>query len=166
MASSAARAKPTRDGTNSDEPPSGTSPMLTKASEKYADSAATTRSQASARESPIPAAGPLTPAMTGLGIRRMPVISGWYRSVRILYTSTVPPPASSAASFRSAPLEKARPAPVMRTARTSGFSVTSVIASSRSAENCRFHAFIRSGRFSSTFAPGPRRYRLMVSYWR
>ena len=166
MASSAARAKPTRDGTNSDEPPSGTRPMLTKASEKYADSAATTRSQASARESPIPAAGPLTPAMTGLGIRRMPVISGWYRSVRILYTSTGPPPASSAASFRSAPLEKARPAPVMRTARTSGFSVTSVIASRRSAENCRLHAFIRSGRFSSTFAPGPRRYRLTVSYWR
>src|SRR6185437_10320446 len=166
MASSAARAKPTRDGTHSDDPPSGTSPMLTKASEKYADSAATTRSQASARESPIPAAGPLTPAMTGLGIRRMPVISGWYRSVRILYTSTVPPPASSVVSFRSAPLEKARPAPVMRIARTSGFSVTSVIASHRSAENCRLHAFIRSGRFSSTFAPGPRRYRLTVSYWR
>src|SRR5580692_4186163 len=57
MASSAARAKPTREGTNSDEPPSGTSPMLTKASEKYADSAATTRSQASARDMPIPAAG-------------------------------------------------------------------------------------------------------------
>ena len=135
MASSAARAKPTRDGTNSDEPPSGTSPMLTKASEKYADSAATTRSQASARESPIPAAGPLTAAMTGLGIRRMPVISGWYRSVRIWYTSTVPSPPCSAASFRSAPLEKARPAPVTRTARTPGSSVTSRIAASKSREN-------------------------------
>ena len=34
MAISAARVKPTRDGTNSDEPPSGTRPMLTKASRK------------------------------------------------------------------------------------------------------------------------------------
>jgi hypothetical protein len=77
----------------------------------------------------------LTAAMTGLGICRMPVISGWYRSVRIRYTSTVPSPACSAASFRSAPLEKARPAPVIKTARTPGSSVTSRIAASRSREN-------------------------------
>ena len=76
MASSAARVKPTRDGTNSDEPPSGTRPMLTKASWKNADSAATMRSQASARDRPIPAAGPLTAAMTGLGISRSPVMIG------------------------------------------------------------------------------------------
>ena len=55
--------------------------MLAKTSWKKADSAATTRSQASARDSPIPAAGPLTAATTGLGISRRPVISGWYRSV-------------------------------------------------------------------------------------
>ncbi len=79
MASCVALVKPTRDGTSSEEPPSGTSPMLTKASWKNADSAATIRSQASARESPIPAAGPLTAAMTGLGMCRMPVMIGWYR---------------------------------------------------------------------------------------
>ena len=67
--------------------------MLTKASWKNADSAATIRSQASARESPIPAAGPLTAAMTGLGICRMPVMIGWYRSVSRWYTSISPPPA-------------------------------------------------------------------------
>ena len=133
--------------------------MLTKASWKNADSAATTRSQASARDRPIPAAGPLTAATTGLGIRRMPVISGWYRSVRIVYTSGEPSPAPawSADSFRSAPLEKARPAPVMSTARTPGSPVTTRIASFRSAANCAFQAFSRSGRLSSTLAPAPRR---------
>ena len=51
-------------------PPSGTRPMLTKARRKKADSAATIRSQASASEQPIPAAGPLTAAITGFGISR------------------------------------------------------------------------------------------------
>jgi hypothetical protein len=131
--------------------------MLTKAREKYADSAATTRSQASARERPIPAAGPFTAARTGLGIRRMPVISGWYRSVSTRYTSIGSRSARSVTSLRSAPLEKARPAPVTTTARTSGSSVTSRIAARRSRENWSLHAFIRSGRLSSIFAPGPRR---------
>ncbi len=55
--------------------------MLTNASRKYADSAAMIRSQASASEQPMPAAGPCTAATTGLGIRRMPVMIGWYSSV-------------------------------------------------------------------------------------
>jgi len=51
--------------------------MLTNASRKNADSAATTRSQARAIEQPTPAAAPLTAATTGLSIRRMPVTIGW-----------------------------------------------------------------------------------------
>ena len=58
----------------------------------------------------------MTAATTGLGIRRMLVIIGWYRSVSTRYTSIGPFSACSAAS-RSAPVEKARPAPVMTTAR-------------------------------------------------
>ena len=50
--------------------------MLTKASTKNADSAATTRSHASASEAPIPAAGPLTAATTGFGISRIPRMIG------------------------------------------------------------------------------------------
>ena len=68
IAISAARVCPTRAGMKSEEPPSGTRPMLTKASRKYADSRATIRSQASASEQPIPTAGPLTAASTGLGM--------------------------------------------------------------------------------------------------
>ncbi len=77
MAISAARAMPTRLATKAEAPPSGTSPMLTKASMKYALSAARTRSQARASESPIPTAGPWTAATTGLSIARMPLMIGW-----------------------------------------------------------------------------------------
>jgi hypothetical protein len=41
--------------------------MFTKASRKYADSALTTRSHASASDSPIPTHGPFTAATTGKG---------------------------------------------------------------------------------------------------
>jgi hypothetical protein len=43
--------KPTLAGTSSDDLPSGTSPMLTNASRKSADSAAMIRPQASAKDS-------------------------------------------------------------------------------------------------------------------
>jgi hypothetical protein len=77
IAISAARVNPTREGTSSDEPPSGTRPMFTNASRKYADSAALTRSQMSASDTPIPAAGPWTALTTGLGIWRMLMMIGW-----------------------------------------------------------------------------------------
>ena len=51
--------------------------MFTKASPNTADSAAQIRSQASASEQPIPTAGPLTAATTGLGSSRMPLMIGW-----------------------------------------------------------------------------------------
>ncbi len=72
-----ARPAPARAGTKMDDPPSGTRPMLTNASSRYADSVASTRSQASASEQPIPTAGPLTAATTGFGMRRTPVMIGW-----------------------------------------------------------------------------------------
>ena len=85
--------------------------MLTNASTKNADSAATTRSQASARDSPMPAAAPCTPATTGLGISRIPVMIGWYCRVSLPYTSGGPSSVRSARfSRRSAPLENALPA--------------------------------------------------------
>ena len=69
--SSVARAIPMRVGSHSEEPPSGTSPMFTNASRKYALSAARIRSQHSASEQPMPTAGPLTAATTGLGSSRI-----------------------------------------------------------------------------------------------
>jgi hypothetical protein len=58
-------------------PESGTRPMLTKAGMKVAESAAIRRSQAAANESPAPAAGPLTEAMTGFSSARTARTFGW-----------------------------------------------------------------------------------------
>ncbi len=114
----------------------------------------------------MPAAAPCTPATTGLGISRIPMMIGWYRCVSLPYTSGTPPSVRSARfSRRSAPLENALPAPVTSTARTPGSSPTARNAASRSTENWVFHAFRDSGRFSSIFAAPPRRYRLTVSYF-
>src|SRR5580698_2337798 len=54
----------------------------------------------------------------------------------------------------------------MASALISGSSPAFCMASSRSRANWAFHAFIRSGRLSTSFAPAPRRYTLTVSYWR
>ena len=133
--------------------------MFTNASEKEADSAATTRSPASASDRPAPAAGPFTAVTTGLGISRMRVTIGWYQVTRADLVSTCPS-ASLAAdrpSLRSAPEQNARPAPVSMTARTWSSAATSVSTLSRSAESSLDQAFSRSGRFSSIFtAPGAR----------
>ncbi len=64
-------------GTNSVDPPSGISPMFTNARPKYAASEASTMSQHSASEQPMPTAGPLTAATTGFGSLRRPTITGW-----------------------------------------------------------------------------------------
>ena len=74
---SAARARPIRAGTNAVEPPSGTSPMFTKASRKKEEWAATIRSAESASEQPMPAAGPLTAETTGFGMSRIAWMIGW-----------------------------------------------------------------------------------------
>ena len=86
----------------------------------------------------MPTAGPLTAAITGLGISRIARMIGWYRSVKTMYTSGRPfgvvlPPLTS---LRSAPEEKPRPAPVTITARTASSSPTPRTAASRSIPNC------------------------------
>jgi hypothetical protein len=58
-------------------PESGTSPMPMNAGTKLADSAAIRMSQAQASESPAPAAGPLTAAMTGFSSARMARTFRW-----------------------------------------------------------------------------------------
>ena len=65
--SSFARASPTTRDSNQVPPPSGTSPIFPKTSPKRARSAATMRSQQSARLQPAPTAKPSTWAMVGRG---------------------------------------------------------------------------------------------------
>ena len=60
-----ARVRPIAAATNADAPPSGISPILVNANRKNAFSEANTRSQASASDTPTPAAGPCTTATTG-----------------------------------------------------------------------------------------------------
>ena len=74
--SSIARALPTKRGSSQVEPQSGTRPMRRKASRKYELSAATTRSQARASETPTPAATPFTAATRGLADRRIELTKG------------------------------------------------------------------------------------------
>ena len=71
-----ARALPTRRGRNQVAPESGTSPSLLKAWMNDAEDAATTRSQASARLAPAPAATPFTAAIVGIGSARSASTSG------------------------------------------------------------------------------------------
>ena len=70
IARPSARARPTARGSSQVPPQSGTRPIFEKAWMKLAERAATTRSQASARLAPAPAATPLTAAITGTGIER------------------------------------------------------------------------------------------------
>ena len=58
-------------------PESGTSPMPMNAGTKLADSATMRMSQAHARDSPAPAAGPLTAAITGFSKARMARMLRW-----------------------------------------------------------------------------------------
>ena len=58
-------------------PASGTSPIPTNPGTNVADSAATRRSQAQANDSPAPAAGPFTAAITGFASERTSRTFGW-----------------------------------------------------------------------------------------
>src|SRR3990170_3698391 len=79
--SSIARWVPTARARKKVAPPSGESPMFWYARVKRADPAATTRSPASAREIPAPAATPLTAERTGLGTRRRDAMKACSRIV-------------------------------------------------------------------------------------
>ena len=62
---------------NHEPPESGIRPMPMKPGTKVAASLAIRRSQAAASESPAPAHGPLTAAMTGFSSARIRRMFGW-----------------------------------------------------------------------------------------
>ena len=72
-----ARANPSSRWRNQVPPESGTRPMPTKPGTNAAALDATRTSQALASESPAPATGPLTAAITGLARPRMSLMFGW-----------------------------------------------------------------------------------------
>ena len=116
-------------------PASGTRPIPTKPGTKVADSAAIRRSQAHAKDSPAPAAGPFTAAITGFASERTRRTFGWY--VCSSASPTVPDTAPN--SFRSWPAQKPLPAPVITTQRTAG-SAASVSAALSAAWSSRLNA--------------------------
>src|SRR4051794_886449 len=125
------------------------------------------RSLASASDAPIPAAGPFTAASTGLGISRTSSMIGGERSRRSPPTSGWPPAVCSwsalETSRRSAPAEKARPAPVRRTARTASSAAASRRAARSSSPRRRFHALRASGRSRTIVVAAPSRRTVMVA---
>ena len=72
-----ARANPSSRWMNHEPPESGTRPMPTKPGTKLAAADAMRTSQAAASDSPAPAAGPLTAAITGFSSARMRRMFGW-----------------------------------------------------------------------------------------
>jgi hypothetical protein len=76
-------------------------------------------SEASARAKPPPAAAPLTAAMMGCGHRRMAITISLISRWRVSPAPMERPPELSPRSFRSRPAQKAAPAPVSTTTRTS-----------------------------------------------
>src|SRR5579863_9033501 len=104
-------------------------------------------SQASARLAPAPAAAPLTAHTTGFGRARSarmiglrPLSSDWPRSGRGA-------PGLTARSTRSAPAQKPRPAPVIRTARQPGSAAARSTAADSAWVRAALSALRRSGRF-------------------
>ena len=108
-----------------------------------ATSAAIRMSHAAASESPAPAHGPLTAAITGFSSARIARMFGWY----VLSSRSRIDPGASWNSFRSWPEQKPRPAPVITTARTSG-AAASFRAAFSAAWSAALKALKTSGRFS------------------
>jgi hypothetical protein len=130
-----------------------TTPRCTKAKLSFASFAAIRRSHCRGIVSPIPTAAPLMAAMMGLRI-----FQGWMSRTRASGGKTScasplsrpvkvpsPPP-------RSAPAQKARPAPVTMMARTESSSSRRLKARMSSAPICGVKAFSRWGRFSVSSA--------------
>ena len=106
------------------EPPeSGTSPIPMKPGTNVATSAAIRMSQAAASESPAPAQGPLTAAITGFSSPRISADVGWYVSSSRSRSSR-----DLLELLQVLPAQKPRPAPVITTARISGSAASSSAA--------------------------------------
>src|SRR6267378_5710033 len=101
---------------------------------------------------PAPAAAPFTAAIAGCGIVRifkticMPARSKGSSSLVAPVSRPLP------SSARSPPAQKARPAPVITTTRTSGSIAIRPSASSIATPSSLLSAFIRSGRFITRVA--------------
>ncbi len=159
---------PTRRGRNQLDAASGTIPRRAKTKPILAVSAARRMSMARVMVMPMPTAGPLMAAITGLvhwkmrRVRRPP-------SSRCAATSRgglASPDGEAAAAWaasskvlapidRSAPAQKARPRPVTMTARTSSSASARSNASSSSRNICGVNAFILSGRSRVMVRIGP-----------
>ena len=135
-----ARAAPIWRGSVQVPPASGIRPIRVKAWMKLALSVAITRSQASARLAPAPAAAPFTAASVGMGQSCSRRNSGSYSSRRTASRSR----SARGVSDRSCPEQKARPAPVSTSARADPMAAR--IAISNSVRRVAFSAFITSGR--------------------
>ena len=171
IAISAARVKPTRAETNSEAPPSGTRPMFTNASRKYADSL---------RHNQVRRQGEGQARADRRAVHRADERLGHLadrRDDRVVPPGQGPggvqrrrPPAMAfpMPSFRSAPEQNAcRPrsaAPRAPRRRPRGRAARS----SRSRDSALDQAFIRSGRFSTILAAAPVRYNrtcLIAACW-
>src|SRR4029077_14523324 len=113
--------------------------------------------QASARLAPAPAAGPLTAAITGLGIVAMarmiclPTFSRGSTSVTSSRSRAFP------STSISPPAQNPRPAPVRTTVRTVVSSASLFRASSKACPRALFNALRRSGRFNVSVDTASRR---------
>src|SRR5271169_2641459 len=107
------------------------------------------RSQASASDSPAPAAAPSIAAIVGLRIscsRRAASILPRKSAIRSSVSVVSLPRAAIA--FTSPPTQNAPPAPVSITALTAGFVAARRVASTSASSNAVSSAFLRSGRLS------------------
>src|SRR5882757_232204 len=139
-------------------PPSGEAPIRPSAGAKKAPSAAIRMSQASAKEKPAPAAGPLIAPITGTSIRRRSMIPVWSASAprRTLAAMSM---LSSSIPLRnqvmSPPEQKATPEPVMIRARIGASSASQAIAVISSSIISGLIALNASGRFRVRMPSSP-----------
>ena len=162
--SSLARCRPMSLGKIQEPPKSILSPRLENISENRARSEAITRSQPSAKLRPAPAATPFTAARVGLCI-------SWRRrahcpTTRIRATDAPTPPSMrspASSSVRSAPEQKASPAPVITSTRSSGLLSTSSNTDRSSPHIAPLIAFFLAGRLRVSVTTPSRRSTVIVS---
>ncbi len=130
--------------------------------ESLARSLQTIRSQPSASESPAPTANPSTFAMVGLDTWCRASATSPSRRMRDR-PERVGSVAGPLGSVRSAPEQKAPPAPVSTITRSSGVSSTSSKVARSSVSILPLAAFLRSGRFIVTVTTPSLRSTISVS---
>src|SRR5580698_7930468 len=162
---SLARARPTSRGSSQETPQSRDRLRLAKIIESRARSLQTTRSQPRASDRPAPTATPSNLAMVGLVIRCRARARSPRRRMRAS-PERVGSVAGPLGSERSAPEQKAPPAPVSTRARSSPRSSTSRNVSRSSVSMTPLAAFLRSGRFMVTVTTPSLRWTIRVSMGR